>query len=539
LRLSEKSRRAASALALIAVVYLCFFAGLDRFGFVGPDEPRYASIAREMAQSGDWVTPRLNGSPWFEKPPLYYWSAAIGFRLFSSPETAARAPSGVFALCALLGILLLARRIYGPDVAEMAGWMLPVTVAMIGFAHASAPDMPFAGCLTLAMAAAAHLLLDDEPLHPRAWAVGFGAALGLATLAKGPAAVLLAGGSTALWAVATGNIRKAWRLCQPAAVLVFCAVALPWFALCAARNPDFLRVFLFEHNVERFLTNRYQHSQPFWFFVPILLVAMFPWTLLLAPGLADAWRSFRNGEWRQAPGTFFAAWAVFPFVFFSASQSKLPGYILPAIPPLVLLLADSLVRPTRDDRPAVPFWVRWLGVTLTITGAVVLAICFFLPNRLPMEIIAPVSTGPTVLQMLIYVAIDMFIFGVAALGYFYGRRRIPGVRFFALILLFVILNGAYGLLTVLDPQISPRMLSMVARILVQSPAQITTYRLPRAWQYGFEFYLPGPLPEWTPVMPRPVWVLTSDTGLAELKRQGVRLTAESRMWSKAELVRVE
>ena len=510
-------------LSICIILYFCLFAGLTSFGLVGPDEPRYASIAREMARSGDWVTPRLNGSPWFEKPPLYYWSAAVGFRLFSIPELAARIPSGIFALAAILGLLWIARRIYGPPVAYAAGWMLPTTVAVLGFAHAAATDMPFAACLTLAMGAAAALLLDDSPTHPRLWAAVFGVVLGLAVLAKGPAGIILAGGSTALWALATQNIRRSFRLLHPAAIGAFLLVALPWYVLCAMRNAEFLRVFLLEHNVERFLTNRYQHQQPFWFYVPILLVAIFPWTLLLVPALGDAWRAVRAGSWRQLPAVFFAAWVIFPFVFFSASQSKLPGYIVPIVPPLVLLLSDAAISRGRRN----PKWTQSLalliGISLIAVGLSTVVTCRFFPGRLPPEVTAPFVdqlSGPRVLGD---IALNMIVLGLVLLG-LPTMKDNPAFKILApLVLIVVNLLGVYAFLGLIDSRISPRAVAMATRIMATPGEPVRTYHLARAWQYGLDFYLHGPVPQWTPGTPRPSWIITDDAGRAQLAGMGWNL----------------
>jgi 4-amino-4-deoxy-L-arabinose transferase-like glycosyltransferase len=524
---AEKSANATRVLCVCAVVYLCFFAGLDSFGLIGPDEPRYASIARAMAETGDWVTPRLNGVPWFEKPPLYYWTAAVGFRLFSSPEVAARIPSSVFALGAILAVLWITKRIYGAPVARLAVWMLPTAIAMMGFAHAAATDMPFTACLTLTMVAAACLLLEESPAHQRAWAAGFGAALGLSVLAKGPVAVVLAGGSTALWAIATGNIRRSLRLFNSLAIGSFLLVALPWYVLCAIRNPGFLRVFLLEHNVERFLTNRYQHHQPFWFFLPILLIAVFPWTLLLIPALGDAWRGLRGGAWRQLPATFFSAWVVFPFVFFSASQSKLPGYILPVVPPLVLLVAVSLEWRC-DEEPSVGLrWIAGVSFVLSLLGAAVLLLLRFFPQRLPLELTHGGSEGHWTLLALQAVAGSLLLQPALAKLYLGSLRDRPSpgddltpnlnrpLIGYALVVVVT-----YLFLNTLGPQISARSVAAQVQASRRGSTPVATYHLARAWQYGLEFYLHGPVPEWSPGTPRPTWIITDDAGRAQLAAQG-------------------
>src|SRR6202795_2093477 len=140
---------------ILATLYVCYFSHLGAIGFVGPDEPRYAWIARDMAETGDWVTPRLYGHPWFEKPPLYYWGAAICFKLFGVSEAAARLPSAISALLATLAMAWLAWRLYGAETARWLLLLLPTTVGMIGFSHAAATEMPFSAMLTIAMVCAA------------------------------------------------------------------------------------------------------------------------------------------------------------------------------------------------------------------------------------------------------------------------------------------------------------------------------------------------------------------------------------------------
>lgn len=336
---------------ILATLYLCYFRNLGAIGLVGPDEPRYAWIARDMMETGDWVTPRLYGKPWFEKPVLYYWAAALSFKLFGVSEAAARLPSAVSALLATLAMAWLAWRLYGSETARWLLLFLPSTVGMIGFSHAAATDMPFSAMLTIAMVCTAVILVlvcdEHTPILPQTpWLALalFGFFLGLAVLAKGPAAIVLSGGEVLLWAIFTKRWRDAFRCLHPVAIVSFCLTALPWYILCARRNPDFFRVFIIEHNFKRYLTPEFQHIQPFWFYIPMLLIAFVPWTLVLL--WTGAYGSLRNWLERQRPSDstiFLMSCAAFCLLLFSASKSKLPGYILPAIPIIGLLQARSYV----------------------------------------------------------------------------------------------------------------------------------------------------------------------------------------------------
>jgi len=365
---------------ILSTLYLCYFQNLGSLGLVGPDEPRYAWIARDMQETGDYITPRLYGKPWFEKPPLYYWSAALSFKLFGVSETSARLPSAICALLATLALAWLALRLYGPETARWLLLLLPTTVGMIGFSHAAATDMPFAAMLTIATVFAAGILGIVDPqgfaiytpkfsfytntrLADLTSLVFFGFFLGLAVLAKGPAAIILSGGAVLLWAVFTKRWRNAFRCLHPVAITGFCLTALPWYILCARRNPDFFRVFIIEHNFNRFLTPQFQHVQPLWFYLPVVLIAFLPWTPLLIVsaffGTLKVWH-----ERKLSPAnTFFFCWSLFCLLFFSVSKSKLPGYILPAIPAIGVLLARCQVS-------LMPLFAKYFRSLLALFGSV-------------------------------------------------------------------------------------------------------------------------------------------------------------------------
>lgn len=373
------SLRVGWTVLILVTLFVCYFSHLGALGFVGPDEPRYAWIARDMAESGDWITPRLYGKPWFEKPVLYYWGAAASFRLFGVSEAAARLPSAISALLATLALAWLAWRLYGPETARWFLLLLPTTAAMIGFSHAASTDMPFSAMLTIAMVCAAEVIGLTRAENPSTvrgtpWLalalLGF--FLGLAVLAKGPAAIILSGGAIFFWALFTRRWRDAFRCLHPFAIATFCFTALPWYILCSRRNPDFFHVFIVEHNFRRFLTPEFQHLQPFWYYAPVLLVALLPWTALfvwsLARGISHLQRTQRISE----STCFLVCWGAFCVGFFSISRSKLPGYILPALPAVILLFAHSHIH-TASAREE-----KFLRITLLIIGTFLLIPVLFL-----------------------------------------------------------------------------------------------------------------------------------------------------------------
>jgi 4-amino-4-deoxy-L-arabinose transferase-like glycosyltransferase len=508
--------RAAAILWLIlilATLYACYFTHLDAVGLVGPDEPRYAWIARDMAESGDFITPRLYGKPWFEKPPLYYWSAAVSFKLFGVSETSARLPSAIFALLATLAAGWLAWRIYS---AESACWlllMLPTSVGMIGFSHAAATDMPFAATLTLGMVAAAILLglrpesqsasegpSSHAPLPPPRVLASllFGFFLALATLAKGPAALILTGGATALRAFFTKRWGDAVRLLHPAAIAAFCATAFPWYILCAIRNPDFLRVFIIEHNFKRFLTPEFQHVQPFWFYAEILLLAFLPWIAALLWAFVTGLNRARTGK-LSAPTIFLLCWALFCIGFFTISRSKLPGYILPAMPPIAILLARSC---TFTEQKHQRRWLAFASLIVALLSAVVFISLWNHPDRY--------LKHSSAFAPLFYLALFMLTFTnlFFALGFFFSRRTAAWTAIVPILTAFYVFD-TFSPFTPLSVQ-SPRYMAQQI-VAEQIPlSALRAAKIKRATLYGLNFYLRADIQEWDGDASREVYVLTPE-----------------------------
>jgi len=515
-----------AGLAVGFATLICLFGHLGAIGLLGPDEPRYAWIARAMAETGDWVTPRLYGSPWFEKPILYYWAAAIGFQMHLPPEWAARLPSALAALVATLGIAWLGWKHYGFEEcpwspALLAPLFFSTSVGAIGFSRAATPDMLFSASITLAMACAATILRHDGALRGPAdpaltghrgftAILGFGSFLGLAVLAKGPAAIILAGGAIGIWALATKHWRAAFRMLHPFAIASFGVVALPWYVLCARRNPDFLRVFLFQHNFERYVSNVFQHRQPFWFFIPITLLALIPWTAFLIPAAREGFGLWRAKSWRDSPAFFFSCWAMFPILFFSFSQSKLPSYILPGIPALALVMAIGASRLTeRSSRSN-----RWVFVLVGLTWIGLAAAAFFwATHRLPGGVANPARV-PIVVCAVVAVIGGML---VALLGL---ARQLAALWVSLLLGCALVEVVGIAILPRLDPYYSARSVGAMLRDDLR-PDRLFVYDLPRASQYGLAFYLGRQLPEWPPTDFDAALVLTTPKGFEELRARGL------------------
>ena len=495
-------------LLIVATLYVCYFSHLGAIGFVGPDEPRYAWIARDMTETGDWVTPRLYGKPWFEKPPLFYWGAALSFKLCGVSEAAARLPSAVSALLATLALAWLALRLYGAETARWLLLLLPTTVGMIGFSHAAATDMPFSAMLTIAMVCAAVVLgltrKENSPFIPQTpWLalVLFGFFLGLAVLAKGPAAIILCGGTVFFWALFTKRWRAALRLFHPAALASFCLTALPWYILCARRNPDFFHIFIIEHNFKRYFTPEFQHIQPFWFYIPILALGLLPWSVSAIGLLRDAKHSWKEGGWLSSPGLFITCWAIFPLVFFSLSKSKLPGYVLPAVPPLGLLMAQALSVRANKILPG----DRWVEIT---SGVTLLAIALLTALQFERT---PLGFAPLIIAVVGFASLILN-----------NLPRTVLINAIALIVV-VVLTPRGNTREILDGRLSARAAPAAAAMIWKeySPERSSTYKLRRSFQYSLNFYFHRELPGWSLAQAQPGWVYAPAREISELRDLGL------------------
>lgn len=331
----------ATAVLLALVLALLVFR-LGAVPLLGPDEPRYTRVAVEMHRAGEWVTPTLQGEPWLEKTPLFYWLAGAAFSALGETEAAARVPSVLATLVLVGATALVGARLYGAAAGLHAGFAAGTSLLVFAYGRAASMDMLLAAAVTVAIGLAGLRVLDRA--GPRAVAAA-AAAAGLATLAKGPLGLLLPvlvlGGHVA----ATREWRRLRELLPPAAVAAFVAVAAPWYvAILLDQGRHFVDVFLLGHNVARFTSTVHNHPGPFWYYVPVLLAGLFPWSGLAVPAL------FRVEPRADRRDLFVLLWLALPLAFFSVAGSKLPGYILPCVPPLAILVgrvADRLVQEGR------------------------------------------------------------------------------------------------------------------------------------------------------------------------------------------------
>ena len=325
-------------LLLAAFCAFFFFWGLGSFGLIGADEPRYAQVAREMLARHDWITPVLSGNPWLEKPPLYYWQAMIAYRFLGVTDWAARLPSAIDGVVLVFAVYLVLRR-FRPGFELDGALMLASSAGIIGYARAASMDLPLAAAFTIAMLA----WLTWFESGSRGYLALFYGSIAIAMLAKGPVAPVLAAVIIAAFAATERSVQIVWKTLWLPGILLFCALALPWYVMVQLRNPQFFHEFIVEHNLARFGTNLYHHPEPFWYYIPVTFLGWLPGAVFVVAACVWAIRRLRNRD-ANSLTALLLIWIAVMIAFFSISQSKLPGYILPAIPAGVLLLVEFLSR---------------------------------------------------------------------------------------------------------------------------------------------------------------------------------------------------
>jgi len=365
--MKAQKERLAELLLVAGCCAFLFFVRLGAFGLLGADEPRYAQVAREMLARHDWVTPFLNGQPWLEKPPLYYWGAMLSYKVFGVSDWAARVPSALLASLMVLGVYAWAGR-WRPAMRVDAALMAASAALVLAMARAASTDLPLAACFTLGMLAWWSFYKTGD----RTWLLAFYGCIAAATLAKGPVAPVLAVLIIAAFAAVVREPESLLHTLWPPGIAVFLLVGMPWYVMVQMRTPQFLRVFFLEQNLARFGTNRYHHPQPFWYYLPVILAATAPWVVLVIAAAVSAVREWKRHAWHatdeDALRLFLLCWTLIPLVLFSISRSKLPAYILPAVLPLLILAADWAHSQAEQER-RLPFWLAALH------GALVAAMC--------------------------------------------------------------------------------------------------------------------------------------------------------------------
>jgi len=474
--LNPRSRFSTDWFLLAGFCGFLFFFGLASFGLIGMDEPRYAQVAREMFARHDWITPTLGGKPWLEKPALYYWQAMLAYAVFGVSDWVARLPSAVDATLMVAAIYLFLRGFCSGF--ELDGALMTASAAgVIGFARAASTDMPLAATFTIALLAWYVWQEGGKKLYLALFYVF----LGLGVLAKGPVALFLAAIIVVIFSMAMGDARLIWRTLWLPGILLFCAAVLPWYIAVQIRNPEFFRVFILEHNFARFGTNLYHHKEAFWYYLPVVLLGLLPWTIFVVVALIDNirawWAGRRKLSSEEALSVFLAIWLVVPIIFFSTSQSKLPGYILPALPAATVLLSVYLRESvTTDVRPgALRIVLHSAVAALTIVPAL-MAGYILQQHRLPR---GRAEEIPLALAAVLFVGIAMVLIR-------FGLRTLRAVTLLPVLLTLAIAisRGA----PIVDATMSLRPVARELTRLDSRPLPLAIFLLPHESEYGLQFY---------------------------------------------------
>lgn len=341
----DRVDRTLFALLLLAVLLIVFEPG--RVPLFEPDEGRYAEIPREMLAARDFLTPRLNGVLYFEKPPLYYWSVAASLAILGPTEVAVRLPGKLAAVAMVLLAVAFAQRRWGTRTGLLAGLILATSILFVALARIALIDPMLSLALQAATFAFASFAEGDaagDARRSRRALYAFHAACAAAVLLKGLVGVVLPGGAIVLWTLVTGRWRTLRRIFSPGPLVVFLALAVPWHVAMALRHPDFLQFYFVHEQFQRFATSEHRRMGPAFYFLPVLVAGFLPWTAFFGR-LRESWPGFTRGAWRTRFGeAFLWIWILLVFAFFSASKSKLIPYVLPIWPALSVLLALGIER---------------------------------------------------------------------------------------------------------------------------------------------------------------------------------------------------
>jgi len=348
-----------------------------------PDEGRYSEIPREMVASGDYITPRLNGVKYFEKPVLFYWMQAGAIKLFGVSEWSLRLWSALLAVLGCLAVYYAGYRLFGRRTGLFAAAILATSVWYDLLGSAITLDMAVTAFLTLALLA--FLLGTRAPpgVERRLWLYAFYVLTAAATLTKGLIGIVIPGMVIVAWLALTRQWSLLRNLYLPSGTILFFAIAAPWHVLVSLANPEFPWFYFVHEHFARFLTTVHHRSEPIWFFVPVLLVGMFPWSMFFIEAVRRGLRDSKPNQQTSSDTWFLVLWAGLVFAFFSLSGSKLATYILPAMPPLAILCGryfagvwERSVKRTANY----PYWLM-LAAALLTGPALILARWFVNGNQ--------------------------------------------------------------------------------------------------------------------------------------------------------------
>lgn len=472
---------------------LCLFVLFHNLGgaaFFEPDEGRNAEVAREILLLKDWVTPHYDFIPYLDKPIFLYWLVASSYRLFGISEWSARLPSALAALGCVLLVYDLARTRLGVWGALWSSLVLLTSTEFFAFSRLVIFDMTLTFFITLSLWAFYRGSYGDQKAR-RGFFLLMYAAMGLGTLVKGPIGLILPGMVICVYLL----LGRRWSILREINLvpgfMIFMLIVIPWYALAELRNPGYLRYFLFEEHILRYLTPHFHRSQPWYYYFEVMLVGFLPWTVLI-PSVV---RGLRR-EPRDDACLFLLSWAVLPFLFFSLSSSKLPGYILPIFPPVSILTGLVVIRILNDpsERERWVLSIPWLTLIL-VHFYFVLAL--FWPGVLPRELQRySLQISALIRQSFVPMALPFFLLLILATwASLWGEQEHYYFISSAVLFLLFLLNGK--IIGPISSLLSSKELVEKSAALIRPEDQIVIYDTNRS---SLPFYLN---------VSRPIWIVWS------------------------------
>ena len=506
-----------SPVILSGCAILLLFYQLGSAALFEPDEGRNAEKAREILVLHDWITPHENFYPVLDKPIFFYWLIALCYKIFGVSEGVARLPSALAALGCLSGVYYFTRVHWGKAQALWSGLILLSCVEFFVFARLVIFDLSLTFCITLSLCCFYQMSQDVNDRGRKALCCLMYSALAVGTLLKGLIAVVIPGMVIVGYLLLTGKWTVLRRIYLLPGALLFFAIVLPWYLKAGTVHEGYLRYFFWDEHFGRFTTNQFNRSEPWYYFIVVVLVGFSPWTLV--------WLFLSGGVRRAAfddKTCFLILWTALPLLFFSASRAKLPHYILPIFPALAMLTASRFVALLEKSNQQA---TRALSLTWLTYGIAVLYLLIgrWHPEILPREVMAVVFNIPRPLW--IYAALIVIVLGFCLLfkipQRWSGQRQLYLAQSMIMAVFLIFITHVISRASLVR---SAKLLADEARSLVTAQTQVVMYD---AYFGGLGFYLG---------IERPSWVITENkkkhtfTGNYYVFRNGKELQTR---WGKA------
>lgn len=402
---------------ILTIASVIFFFNLGGIPLLDPDEPVYAETPKEMYQFNEFVSPRIYGEYWYDKPPMYYWLVAGSYQLFGVNEFSARFPSALLGVFCVLSVYWFARSLFNERTALWSSLILATSIEYFYLAKAAVTDITLTLFLTLC-------LLSFLKQHYRMVYIF----AGLATLTKGPVGLLFPGGIILLYLLATNNLKKIMNIKLPSGLLLYALVSVPWYWLMYnIHGQIFIDTFLGFHNITRFTSPEHPEGVLWYYYIPVLILGFFPWITILCQSV---WTSLTKSTKDFYPLLFLNVWAAFIFLFFTVSRTKLVSYILPMFPPLAIIAGwyiDFICSQYRRNQGHYA-WILTLGVV---------TLAFIAGMFMGLESFPVLQTG-------VYWSSGIFLLMLCAVGYFLLKKQIQraaATQVFGMLLFSMVLVG--------------------------------------------------------------------------------------------------